>query len=86
MRIEGAIIREQGQVFAIVVVKQRIVENSSEANRALHSFMPLFPGMPVVLAAQDYRGQFTYYGRRDISRFLASVDPSRIPWKAYTFS
>jgi hypothetical protein len=52
MRIEGAIIREQGQVFAIVVVKQHVVENSPEANRAIHSFMPLFPGLPVVLAAQ----------------------------------
>ena len=86
MRIEWAIIREQGQVFAIVVVKQHVVENSSEANRAIHSFIPFFPGMPVVLAGQDSRGRFTYYGRRDISRFLASLDPSQIPWKEYTFS
>lgn len=86
MTIEGAIIREQGQVFAVVVVKSHVVEGSSEANRAISSFVPLFPGMPVVLASQDYRGRFTYYGRPDISRFLASIDPSRIPWRKYNFS
>jgi hypothetical protein len=86
MTIEGAIIREQGQVFAVVVVRSHVVESPAEANRAISSFMPLFPGMPVVLASQGSRGRFTYYGRPDISSFLASIDPLRIPWRKYNFS
>jgi hypothetical protein len=45
-----------------------------------------FQGLPIVLASQDSRGVFEYQGRRDIVDFLASIDPSRIPWKHYTIS
>jgi hypothetical protein len=55
-----------------------------EAGRAIQSFQPLFPGMPVVLMAQDHHGVPTFYGRRDISQFMASVPMSRVPWKRYT--
>ncbi len=84
MTIEGAVIREQGVTFAVVVVKRHVVDNSLEAGRAIQSFQPLFPGLPVVLMAQDHRGVPTYYGRRDISEFMASVPMSRVPWKRYT--
>ena len=86
MKIQGAEIREQGVEFAIVVVKKWVVDSRLEANRAIEAFSPFFPGLPLVLAAQDHRCQFIYYGRDDISRFLASIHPSRIPWKEYTFS
>ena len=39
MRIQGAVIREQGQTFAVVVVKQHVVQNSSEAADAIRSFL-----------------------------------------------
>ena len=86
MKIQGAIVREQSQTFAIVVVKRHLLDNSHEANEPIRSFTPYFPGMPVVLAGQDPRGRFTYFGRRDISTFLASISPTRIPWKEFTFS
>ena len=34
--------------------------------------------------AQDSRGIPTYDGRTDIVRFLAKINPARIPWKHYT--
>ena len=86
MKIQGAEIREQGVEFAIVVVKKWVVDSRLEADRAVEAFSPLFPGLSLVLAAQDHHGQFIYYGRDDISRFLASIDPSRIRWREYTFS
>ncbi len=86
MKIQGAVIKEQGIEFAIVIVKKHIVDNKFSADKAIEAFSPLFPGLPLVLAAQDHRGQFIYYGRDDISKFLASIHPSRIPWKEYTFS
>ena len=86
MQIDGAVIREQGVTFAVVVVKQHIVQNSADANRAIASFSPVFPGMPVVLVGQDSRGRATYYGRKDIARFLSRVPMHAIPWKRYTMN
>ena len=86
MRIQGTVIKEQGVEFAIVIVKKRIVDNKFSADKAIRDFSPLFPGLPLVLAAQDHHGQFSYYGRKDISKFLASIHPSRIPWEEYTVS
>ena len=84
MRFHGAVIREQGVTFAVVVVKRHVIDNHLEAKEAIGSFRPAFPGMPVVLMAQDQRGRPTYYGRRDISRFLSRVPIQAIPWREYT--
>ena len=84
MRIQGAVIREQSVTFAIVVVKKHVIDNSNQANEAIGSFQPIFPGLPIVLMAQDSHGRPTYYGRRDISRFLSRVPVRAIPWREYT--
>ena len=85
MRFQGAVIREQGVTFAVVVVRRHVIDNSSEADRTIAGFRPAFPGLPVALMAQDRRGRPTYYGRPDISRFLAGVPLGAIPWREYTF-
>lgn len=86
MRIQGAIIREQGQTFAVVIVKPNVLQNHTEAASMIASFSPVFGGVPVVLMAQDSRGRATYYGRKDIARFLASVPLRAIPWKEFTIN
>ena len=85
MRVQGAVIREQGQTFAVVIVKPHVVQNRAEAADAIQSFTPVF-GVPVVLMAQDGRGRPTYYGRQDIARFLSGVPLSAIPWREYTIN
>ncbi|MGQ3300280.1 hypothetical protein [Reyranella sp.] len=85
-QFEGAVIREQGVTFAIVVVRQSVLQSTSEANRAIQSFQPAFPGMPVVLMAQDGQGRPTYFGRRDLSQFMANVPLQAVPWKRYTIN
>ncbi len=86
MKFEGAVIKEQGVTFAVVVVKKHVVNNRSEANKAIRSFQPVFPGIPIILMAQDHSGVPTYFGRKDISRFMANVPLHAIPWKEYTVS
>ncbi|WP_174298589.1 hypothetical protein [Sphingomonas bacterium] len=86
MQIEGAVLREQGVTFAIVVVKRHVVDNRTEAQSAIRSFGSVFPGMPIVLMAQDSSGQPTYFGRTDIANFMSNVSPSRVPWKRYTIN
>jgi hypothetical protein len=84
MKLQGAVIKEQGVTFAVVVVKKSVLDNRIEANRAMQGFQPIFPGIPIVLMAQNHQGRAEYYGRQDISRFLAGVPLHAIPWKEYT--
>jgi len=84
MTFEGAVIREQGITFAIVVVKLHVVEDQSQATEAIAAFQSYFPGQPVVLMGQDTRGRATYFGRPDIVRFLAKVSIRAVPWRRYT--
>lgn len=85
MKLQGAVIKEQRTTFAIVVVKKHIVDSGAQSEKAICSFAPLFPRMPIVLMAQDTRGIPKYRGRRDIVNFLANIHPSQIPWKEYTY-
>ncbi|MGH8414711.1 MAG: hypothetical protein ACRESX_08285 [Gammaproteobacteria bacterium] len=84
MHFQGAVVREQGQTFAVVVVRQHVLDNRTEAAEAMAAFVPAFPGMPIVLMAQDSCGRPRYRGRPDIARFLASIPMTAIPWRDYT--
>ncbi len=84
MQFEGAIVREQGVTFAVVAVKRYVVDSAVQAESAVRSFAPVFPGIPIVLMGQDHSGRPTFFGRRDIAQFLSRISPSRIPWKRYT--
>lgn len=86
MRFQGAVIKEQGQTFAVVVVKSHVVQDRVSANDAIRAFMPTFGGMSVVLMAQDSRGRPTYFGRSDIARFLSRTPLRAIPWREYTLA
>ena len=86
MTFDGAIVKEQGITFAIVVVKPHVLNNSHTANEARKSFSQYFPGMPLILMAQNSKGVPTYQGRKDIVKFLANIDHRRIPWKKYSIS
>lgn len=84
MRFQGALIKEQGITFAIVIVKPHVVQHTPTAQDTIRAFQPAFPGVPVVLMAQDARGTPTYFGRRDLVNFLSRVSLGRIPWREYT--
>lgn len=84
MQFEGALVKEQGVTFAIVVVKAHVLNSSSGTNSARTAFSRYFPGVPIILMAQDGKGVPSFEGRRDIVQFLSSISLSRIPWKKYT--
>lgn len=86
MQFEGAIIREQGITFAVVVVKRHVVDNPTAANVAINSFRPAFPGLPIVLMGQDSFGRAKWFGRQDIANFLAKLPLSAIPWRRYSLT
>ncbi|WP_455714644.1 hypothetical protein [Anaerosporobacter sp.] len=85
MNFDGAVIKEQGITFGIVVVKPHVL-NSSDREPLRNKYSIVFGGIPVVLMAQDSRGIPTYHGRKDIVNFLANIHISQIPWKKYTLN
>lgn len=85
MKFQGAVIKEQGITFAVVVVKKHILDSAIRSSEAIRAFRRHFPGLPITLMAQDGRGVPSYRGERsDIVKFLASVPFQAIPWKEYT--
>jgi hypothetical protein len=86
MQCQGCVLTEQNVTFGIAIVKQSVLNNSSQAREAIASFSAVFGHVPTVLMAQDSRGIPTYYGRTDIVNFLANVSIDRIPWQRYTLN
>lgn len=86
MKFQGAVIKEQGVTFAVVVVKEHILNNNIEANKTKQMFQPVFPEIPIVLMAQNFKGVPSYYGRKDISQFMANIPVQCVPWKEYTLN
>lgn len=85
MKFDGALIKEQGVTFAIVVVKPQVL-NSVEKENIRRQFASVFNFVPTILMAQNSRGIPTYDGRRDIVNYLSHIHPARIPWKTYTIN
>lgn len=86
MTFEGALIRERGITFAIVVVKASATFTTSGAQELIVAYQRFFPGIPIILMSQDGRGTPRFLGRRDIVQFLSNVSISRIPWKRYNYA
>ena len=88
MQIDGAILKEQGVTFAIVVVEPHVIQSQSRANDMRQSISTIadFQELPIILASQDTKGIFTYQGDGNIVKFLAAIDASMIPWKHYSVS
>lgn len=84
IHFKGALVKEQGVTFGIVVVKPTVLHSDSEAQDMRLFGTRAFGLIPIVLMAQDARGVPTYSGRRDIVRFLASIPLAAIPWREYT--
>lgn len=87
MRIEAAVVNEQGVNFVVVVVRRGVLQQSQEQREdVIAEFSAVFDGLPTILMAQDARGTPEYYGRRDIVDFLANVPFEALPWAEYTVS
>jgi hypothetical protein len=83
VNFDGAIIREQGVTFGVVIVKQHALNDLSRRGSLVSEASRAFGGIPTVLMAQDASGRARYYGRRDIVDFMAKVPLSAVPWKRY---
>jgi hypothetical protein len=83
MTVDAALVREQGITFAVICVRNGIVNNPTQASETIAGFAPHFGFVPLVLVEQDSSGRPTYYGRRDIVDFLANISMDRLPWRQW---
>ena len=83
MKIQGAVIIEQGVTFAIIVVNQTVTNYTTRAVQVRAYLSQFFPNMPIILMSQDKNGTPHYYGRKDIVAILRSIRLDQIPWKFY---
>lgn len=84
MKFQGALVKEQGGNFAVLIVRKSVLASSLERDKVRASFAPRFGGVPTILMTQDSRGVPTYQGRKDIVDFLAGIPMESIPWQEYT--
>lgn len=84
MNFDAAVITEKGVTFVIVIVKPEVLKYDFTINEARKAFSKYFPGMPVVLMAQESATVPTYQGREDLVKFLKNVDFMLLPWKQYS--
>jgi hypothetical protein len=86
MQFEGALVKEQGVTFGILIVKPHVLNVPADRDQMVGFGRSVWGAVPIVLMKQDGRTVPTYWGRPDIVRFLANIHPGRIPWKRYTVS
>ena len=79
-RFQGALIRERGVEFALMVVKEHVIDNPVERAKA-SAWGSMFFHVPTVLVSDLRRRTF---GRDDILSLLRGVDVARVPWRTYT--
>jgi hypothetical protein len=83
MGFDAAIVKEQGVTFAVVAVTFHAANSNHARQEAAGAAQAMFQGGPVVLMVQDGRGRPTFWGRRDIVRFLARVPVTALPWRRF---
>jgi hypothetical protein len=76
---EVALIREQGQTFAVLAVKPHVVQNPSEREALVAAASGLF-GVRTTLLAEDGRT----WGPNDIVRWLQNIHVSQLPWRKFS--
>ncbi len=78
MQGEVALVREQGQTFAVLAVKPHVVQSPSEREALVAAGRNLF-GVRTALLAEDGRT----WGAPDIVRWLQNVHVSQLPWRSF---
>jgi len=77
-----AIVKEQGVIFTVLLVKNGVIRSSAR-EKVRDSAPSNFP-RPIILAEQKNGGRMEYHGRKDIVNFLSNVPYTALPWRNYT--
>jgi hypothetical protein len=76
---EVALVREQGQTFAVLAVKPHVVQSPSEREAMVAAARRWF-GVRTALLAEDGKT----CGPNDIVRWLQNIHPGQLPWRKFS--
>lgn len=80
-KLTAALVREQGVTFAVALMKDHVLNSSSLSSEQMRTLQTRLRCPNIVLMGESnkkLRGN-----RRDVVNFVASIHPSRLPWKDY---
>jgi len=83
---QGGIVIGHKKRFAVVRVEKAVIDNREDAIKTMQSLLPMFPGLPVVLVAEEAKDRPLYFARPDIMNFLMDFHLPSVEWKAYTLA
>lgn len=79
--LTAALVREQGVTFAVALMKDRVLDNPTLADQQIRA-VAVALGCPLVVLMGE-RNCRLRGNRRDVVDFVASLHPSRLPWRKY---
>ncbi|MEO7503044.1 MAG: hypothetical protein ABIW94_10450 [Gemmatimonadaceae bacterium] len=85
MKFQAAVIRDWGVKFAVVIVLPQLIQSAHSAVKAQMAFAPAFPGVPIVLMAQDPEGAPMFHGRKDLIALVNSIQLDAVRWQEYSY-
>ena len=85
MKFHAAVIRDWGVKFAVVIVQPQLIQSAHSATKAQMAFAPAFPGVPIVLMAQDPKGVPIFHGRKDLVALVHDIQLDAVPWREYSY-
>lgn len=77
-----AVVREQGQTFAVVVVQDSVINTPSERNGVINLWTRELGCRVGLVGAQRHKT----FGPGDIVRWLSGVSLDRLPWRRMTLA
>ena len=81
MRGTVAVVREQGQVFSVVAVKDSAL-NPGQREDTLQAAQTQFGPRTAIIGERRHQT----YGPDDIVRWLHGVHPGQLPWREFTLN
>lgn len=78
-QVQGTIVRDCGLTFAVMLVKEHVMDSPFERARAA-AWGSLFFRLPAILVSDR---QHRVFGRNDIVSLLEDVDVTQLPWRTY---
>jgi hypothetical protein len=81
-QLYAALVREQNVTFAVAMMKDYVLNNSSTADQQIQAVAAAL-GCPLVVLMGE-RNRKLRGNRKDVVDFVARIDPGRLPWRKYT--
>lgn len=81
--IQAAVVRKNGQEFAIVAVRDEVVQSDTIAQQTVYDLQYSLGEIPVVLMSQDKSGRPTFYGPSTLALESSHIPLNSIEWRDF---